>query len=154
VPPPPAGDILPAEAADPEKPAIEAIRALGYNGKELPPELNPQAFPELLLMGPDNPIRQLDHEVGPGAAPSGARRCSRQPSCLLAWSRCPREKRVARGRLWLERPPWASAPRPAPQRRPPSTPRQQAAPQSWGKPESEQPRPDCSSSARPHALQC
>jgi hypothetical protein len=40
------------------------IQALGYNFLELPPELHPESFPELLIAGADSPLHKFDNEVG------------------------------------------------------------------------------------------
>jgi len=51
------------QVLDPSKSVVENLDALGYNHLDLPPELRPESFPGLLLMGADSPLFKFDNEV-------------------------------------------------------------------------------------------
>lgn len=52
-----------SQVLDPSKPVAENLDALGYNHLDLPPELRPESFPALLLMGAESPLFKFDNEV-------------------------------------------------------------------------------------------
>eukprot|EP00878_Enallax_costatus_P015949 GHUV01016722.1.p1 GENE.GHUV01016722.1~~GHUV01016722.1.p1 ORF type:complete len:458 (+),score=126.66 GHUV01016722.1:249-1622(+) len=56
-------DMLPFNVVDPvKKTPLENLWAMGHNRNELPPELHPYNFPELLLL-PVSPLKEHDHQI-------------------------------------------------------------------------------------------
>ncbi|WIA34330.1 hypothetical protein OEZ86_012669 [Tetradesmus obliquus] len=56
-------DLLPYNVVDPvKKTPLENLWAMGHNRNELPPELHPYNFPELLLL-PVSPLTEHDHQI-------------------------------------------------------------------------------------------
>eukprot|EP00775_Hariotina_reticulata_P013088 gene13088-13215_t len=56
-------DMLPFNVVDPvKKTPLENLWYMGHNRNELPPELHPYNFPELLVL-PFSPLKELDNEI-------------------------------------------------------------------------------------------
>lgn len=56
------GDMIDFKTVDPSRSLLENMQALGYNHNELPPELNPVAFPELMAT-PNSPLFEFDQQI-------------------------------------------------------------------------------------------
>lgn len=55
-------DMIPYQILDPTKPLEENVDRMGMDYNWLPPELDPQGFPEFLVQA-HNPIAQFEHQV-------------------------------------------------------------------------------------------
>ncbi|GBF90673.1 hypothetical protein Rsub_03245 [Raphidocelis subcapitata] len=56
------GDVVDFKTVDPTRPLAENMEALGYNRNELPPELSPLAFPELVA-DPNSALADFDNQI-------------------------------------------------------------------------------------------
>ncbi len=52
-----------AQVIDPHASLAENLENMGYQNFDLPPELHPEKFPELLLEGPNGVLQKFDKEV-------------------------------------------------------------------------------------------